>query len=342
MPKTSERSVDSRMTPISQRSRDSQSNAVKEFKQAKDRAMKNSAHRSPPKLDASGNSGKWERYAPSETSVSMMSYGSRDPGRRAQSACSGSRRSSDEGSRYADRRRMAVGGRGRGGGGYGGGTPIPESVCSSAVGSLYDERRAGGSALGSQAGSSVQGRKRGDVQNAPSDIGSVQSGKPPSKGSGSMVSDAGGSQQRPATAPSGSGSYRSGSEAPSGSYRSGSEAPSGSYSYYTYGSETSSRRNDARELARANMMKQKRQVKTGRVFEGKTQYREQFKPQPIEERIEIPRGLMLHMHPEWAPPESDWINTSTYRVNFAHKPAPDVHPAGSSTALEPTPLICDW
>merc|ERR1719265_159931 len=154
--------------------------------------------------------------------------------------------------------------------------------------------------------------------------------------SGSMVSGASGSQyDRPATAPSCSG--RSASEAPSGSFY------SSSYFSEQYGSETSSRRNpEASDLARANATRQQRQVKSGRVFEGKTQYRETFQPMPLEERISVPRGLMMHMHPQWAPPKETWTNTTTSRAHFAERSTPDVHAAGSSTALEPAPMICDW
>eukprot|EP00746_Dinoflagellata_sp_MGD_P112246 gnl/MRDRNA2_/MRDRNA2_49234_c0_seq1.p1 gnl/MRDRNA2_/MRDRNA2_49234_c0~~gnl/MRDRNA2_/MRDRNA2_49234_c0_seq1.p1 ORF type:complete len:312 (+),score=54.17 gnl/MRDRNA2_/MRDRNA2_49234_c0_seq1:88-1023(+) len=301
-----------------QRSKDSRSTATREKDMLKGQS-KPAEHRSPgkhQKMEMSGNSGNWERYAPSEVSVSMVSDASRRNGPaqvRAQSVCSGSKRSSGSGSGYGARearvhRRQKPG------------TPIPESVCSSVVESVRQSNGSAGSArksskAGSKMGSQVSGA-------------SGQSFRPgDSQCDNSMVS--GSQQQRPASAPSRSSASRAGSEAPSGSY-------------YTYGSQASSMNPTSTELAMANRMKQQRRLKTGRVFDGKTSYRETFKTLPVEERIILPRGLMLHMHPEWIPSGSIAQNTTTSRAHFANHATPDQRAAGSSTALEVSPLICDW
>jgi hypothetical protein len=96
------------------------------------------------------------------------------------------------------------------------------------------------------------------------------------------------------------------------------------------------------DMAMNNRMKQQRRLKPGRVFEGKTSYRETFKNVPVEERIVVPRGLMLHMHPEWIPASTNLNNTTTSRAHFANQVMPDTRAAGSSTALEVSPMICDW
>jgi len=302
------------------RSMDSRSTATKEKDMLRGKS-KPGEYRSPgkpPKMEMSGNSGNWERYAASELSVSMVSDASRRQGpaqARAHSICSGSKRSSGSGSGYGARA-----GRVHRGSAQRPGTPIPESVCSSVVESV---RQGGGSAGGGRKSSKAGSKMGSQVSGA-----SGQNFRPGDSQCGdSMVS--GSQQQRPATAPSRSSASRTASEAPSGSY-------------YTYDSQASSMNPTSTELAMANRSKQQRRLKPGRVFDGKTSYRETFKNLPVEDRIVMPKGLMLHMHPEWIPHGTMAQNTSTSRAHYANHTTPDVRAAGSSTALEVSPMICDW
>lgn len=323
-------SVNSRNgTATSQGSKDSRSTAARERDMLKANlkgSSKATDHRPQgrsPKLETSGNSGKWERYEASEASVSMVSDASRRPAQaRAQSACSGSRKSSGSAGANGSHRN----------GGYKShrqdhqyaGTPIPESICSSAIESL---RRGSGSVRrSSRADSKADSRDDSKMGSQRSGASGQRSRQDGSQCDNSAVS---GSQHRPASAPSRSSASRRGSEAPSSSY-------------YTYDSQASSRNPTSTELAMANRMRQQRRIKSGRVFEGKTAYRETFKALPLEERISVPRGLMMHMQPEWIPAGSTDRNTSTSRAHFANQTVPDVRAAGSSTALEVSPLICDW
>jgi len=309
-----------RSTPTSQRTKDRKHNSAQE-KDAK-RILKEGSHQSPGKLSKLEESGNWERYAPSEASVSLVSNASGRPRTPAQSARSGSRKNSVSSRGYGARQDGGHSSR-RHGQEYIR-TPIPESIPSSAVESL---RGVGDGSMGN-----AQVAPRANSK-ADSKISSYVSGASDRSGrrgdsqcDNSVVSN---SQHRPATAPSRSSASRTASEVPSGSYD-------------MYGSEASSRNPTSTELAMANRMRQQRMVKTGRVFEGKTAYREGFKAPALEERISVPRGLMLHMHPEWVPAYATGRNTTTSRAHFANQAASDVRAAGSSTALEVSPLICDW
>lgn len=87
----------------------------------------------------------------------------------------------------------------------------------------------------------------------------------------------------------------------------------------------------------------------GRVFDASTNYRSDFIPKPHQERILVPRGLMLHMHPQWIPGDKKVDLKSKYqstsRAHFGRGAAlkhGDMPAAGQSTSLDASPMMCDW